>query len=539
MSLQYSSSLTNLTEINPSFDCGKLRIAYTGKNRNNTFISKESFERAVPTMFNCPVVANYNRDADELGSHDGEWIKNKNGEVEYVMVTQPVGVIPESAKWYWEDVTDSGEVHRYLCTDVLLWKRQEAYQKIKENGITKHSMEIEVVDGKMRDDYYEINDFIFTAFCLLGTAEPCFESSALFTFSAEEQEEFKEQYTQMLKELKELGSYSQKEEVSLKLKELLKQYSVSMEDVTFDVEGLSDEELEAKFAEVFDDGDGGDAGGEEEGGEEATGGEEAADGEETPTDDDAADNAADDDDDDDDDGSDEPDYDNEEDGGIGEGQIKKPEEFVLNSQMEENLCAAVRNIDVVEAEWGAYPRYCIADFDAEAQEVYFIDMEEFKLYGCKFAFDGDDISIDVENIVRKKYDIVDYVEGSGEQTFALSEIFAKFDEAYKAAMVDADKMAQLEKFKADVLDKQRKADEEALFAEFAEQLKDNERFAALRENASDYELDELRKELFALVGQMQFAAIKGDKPKAMPGIVFEDRPKNSAMRKLFAWKENQ
>lgn len=507
LSIQFDSSLTDIVEVNPSFDYGKLRIAYTGRNRNNTYISKESFERAVPSMFNCPVVANYMRETDEIGSHDGEWVKDKNGEVNYVMVTQPVGVVPESAHWYWEDVSDNGEAHRYLCTDVLLWKRQEAYQKIKENGVTKHSMEISVTDGKMRDDYYEIKDFIFTAFCLLGTAEPCFESAALFTFSEQEQENFKLEYTQMLNELKELGcSLNQEEkEVNVKLDELLKKYSVSMDDIEFEVEGLTDEELESKFIEVF--------------------------GNDDPVDDD-------DDDGEDDAPTDEIDHDNEEDGGIGEGQAKKPEEFVLDSQVKDALYAAVHGLGEIEDDWGSYPRYYIADYDVEAQEVYFMDLVDCKLYGCKFAQDGDDIVLDAENIIRKKYEIVDYVEGSGDQMFNLDEIMTSFKEAYDAKEdVNADEFERLQKFEADVLRERRENAEAELFAEFEDQLKGNESFEALRDKAGEYELDDLRKELFALIGQLQFT-VKAD-TKPTPGIVFEDKPKNSSMRKLFAWKDNE
>ena len=126
MVIEFSSSLSNIVEVNSSFNAAKLRIAYTGKNRNNTFISKESFERAIPTMYNCPIVANYMRESDEIGSHDGEFIKDKNGKTKYVNLTQPVGVIPESAQYSWETVDDNGVIHEYLCADVILWKRQEA-----------------------------------------------------------------------------------------------------------------------------------------------------------------------------------------------------------------------------------------------------------------------------------------------------------------------------------------------------------------------------------------------------------------------------
>ena len=38
----------------------------------------------------------------------------------------------------------------------------------------------------------------------------------------------------------------------MKFEELLAKYGKTVEEVTFEIEGLSDEELEAKFAEVFD-----------------------------------------------------------------------------------------------------------------------------------------------------------------------------------------------------------------------------------------------------------------------------------------------
>ena len=113
MKIEFSSALLDIAEVNSSFDIGKLRVAYTGKNRNNTFISKESFERAIPTMFNCPVVANYIREEEQIGSHDGEFVKDKDGNVKYVNITQPVGLVPESAQWNWENINDNGVIHQY------------------------------------------------------------------------------------------------------------------------------------------------------------------------------------------------------------------------------------------------------------------------------------------------------------------------------------------------------------------------------------------------------------------------------------------
>ena len=72
MSIVFSSGVRNLVERNSSFDSGVLRVAYTGKNRNNSFISKETFERCMPSIYNCPIVCNYDRESDTIGSHDME-----------------------------------------------------------------------------------------------------------------------------------------------------------------------------------------------------------------------------------------------------------------------------------------------------------------------------------------------------------------------------------------------------------------------------------------------------------------------------------
>jgi hypothetical protein len=201
MSIVFSSSFNKLTEFNSSFDTGVLRICYVGKNRNNSFISKETFERCIPSIYNCPIVCRYDREADEIGAHDMEIVKRDDGSIKLVNVTHPVGVIPESANYWFEEVEeDNGTIREYLYVDALLWKRQEAYEKIKEDGITDQSMEISIKEGRMKDGVYVIDRLEFTAFCLLGTVKPCYESAALMTFS---QEDFKAQLDEMMRDFKD------------------------------------------------------------------------------------------------------------------------------------------------------------------------------------------------------------------------------------------------------------------------------------------------------------------------------------------------
>lgn len=198
MKLQFNSKLIDITECNSSFDTGVLYIAYHGDNRNKSNISKDVFEKCAPTMYNVPVVAHYIREDDMIGGHDVEIVR-KGGTPTLVAMTHPVGVVPESANYWWETVTEEdGEEHEYLCADVLLWKRQEAYSTIKENGITSESMEITVKSGRIQNGVYQIEDFQFTAFCLLGNCEPCFESASLATFSSDA---FMAEFNSMLSDL--------------------------------------------------------------------------------------------------------------------------------------------------------------------------------------------------------------------------------------------------------------------------------------------------------------------------------------------------
>ena len=203
MRIVFSSAISDWTERNSSFDSGVLRVAYTGRNRNNSFISKETFERCIQSIYNCPIVCRYDRDSDEIGAHDMELVEDADGSLKIVNITQPVGVIPESAKYWWEEIEDDSGLHEYLCVEALIWKRQEAYQKIKDDGITSESMEISIKEGEMVDGVYVIKRFEFTAFCLLGTAEPCFESASLETFSYDG---FKEKLADMMQDLKETFS---------------------------------------------------------------------------------------------------------------------------------------------------------------------------------------------------------------------------------------------------------------------------------------------------------------------------------------------
>ncbi len=489
LKMTYASSLTNLCEINSSFDTGILRICYTGENRNGSAISKSVLEKCVPTLFNCPIVCNYDRESDTLGGHDMEIVRESDGGLRLVNSTQPIGVIAESSNIWFEDFEEEdGTVHEYLCAEVLLWKRQEAYKKIKADGITAHSMEITVKKGKKTDGIYHITDFEFTAFCLLGV-EPCYEGAALETFS---KADFKEQLSEMMQDLKETfalinhsdevdnthpqNSMEGGEKALDKKMELVAKYGIDINTLDFSIEDLSVEELEAKFAAMAQ----------------------------------------------------EPEQESEDE--IGEPHN---EEFELTNNILTEIRMAI-SAEKVQCDWGEFSRYLYADCDLDTHEVYVWDELDWLLYGFNYTLDGDKVVVDFESKKRMKYAIVAFDEG--EQTSPFVSVFemmskkiedcsgyeAKFNEASENIASMETELAELRNFKMDVEKEAAKAERDEVFAQF-EDLAGVEAFEALRENCEEFELDVLEDKCFAIRGRVGTPAkFSADQKKTT--IVKVDKP---------------
>ena len=461
--MTYSSSLSSLCEINSSFDTGILRIAYTGKNRNGSSISKNVFESCIETMYNCPIVCNYDRETDSIGGHDMELVSGKDGDLKIVNCTMPIGVIPESSKYFWEIVDeDDGAQHEYLCAEVLIWKRQEAYQKIKNDGITKHSMELTIRDGEMKDGVFEIYDFEFTAFCLLGDDhEPCFESSAMGLFTLDS---LKVQMEEMMSELKETYSLiSPRNEVDDKFDipteggekvldekiALVAEYGYEVEALEFSIEDMTVEELREKFEEMK------------------------------------------------------------------ASLVVEPEveKFELNTQVCDEIRYAVET-EMIERPWGKMPRYSVVDFDAESMMVYCFDADDhWKLYGFSFSKNGDNVVVDFESKKRMKFAIVDFDEGEQDMPFdkVFEDISAQYSandtqwsEKYQTASDTIETMnnelGSLRQFKADTEAAAAEVAREEIFAQF-EDLAGVEEFEALRENCAEFELEALEEKCYAIRGR--------------------------------------
>lgn len=467
LNITYASSLTKFSEVNSSFDSGVLRVAYHGKNRNKTFISKEAFEKAIPSIYNCPVVCNYDRETNSIGAHDVDIVSSEKG-MKIVNITQPVGLIPESASYWWETVTEeNGEQHEYLYITVLIWKRQEAYAKIKENGITDESMEITVKSGSMKDDYYCIDNFEFTAFCLLESAEPCFESASLSLYSVNT---FRDEYTKMMNDFKECFSqvntstegdintdnnvedFSKGGESALDKTKLLEEYGVTVDSLDFSIEELSVEELREKLDEM-----------------------------------------------------------------------KNKNDFSLTaSQLTDEIWTSLESVKYTDPYRGECRKYFYCDHNPDRNEVYCYDGEDdWKLYGFKYSMNGDHVVIDFDSKTRKKLDYIDFDEGDTGFTYGrvfelikedvikfkdneISEIKADLESKYNKATEDIanleSELSTLREYKITKENEEREANIANVFNDF-NYLAGVEAFDKLCEDHANMTIAEIESKCYEIKGR--------------------------------------
>ena len=163
--------------VNPSFHMGSARIFAIDSVANNVKFSQESTMNALPTLKNFPIVALYKDDEQNFGDH--EIVRDVDG-IRYG--TYPIGMIPESAEQWIEEVQTEEGVKQYLCSDILLWKRQKKeFQLIKSQGTFSVSMEVGMVDYEFNaNKVCNVNEFYFTAIAVLGNGvKPAFKEACL------------------------------------------------------------------------------------------------------------------------------------------------------------------------------------------------------------------------------------------------------------------------------------------------------------------------------------------------------------------------
>ena len=212
---------SSIKKLNPQFSLCDVLVCYHGDNRNMTSLPKKVIENNLYSIYGIPIVGEWiykldGTDEKSWGSHGGRIILDDKG-IHFEQTTKPFGFVSKEAvdNAFWVTITekDGYTKNEYLkLSGCILWTdRYEESKTILDENFGQ-SMEIEFKKGHYRDDhYYEAEEFIFSALCILGTdCEPCFESACIGRHY--ELDSFKKEFSLMLDEYRKSTTKPNKEE---------------------------------------------------------------------------------------------------------------------------------------------------------------------------------------------------------------------------------------------------------------------------------------------------------------------------------------
>ena len=507
ISLLSNLKFSSFEKLNENFLKAKCYVLSLGKNANKSHFSKENVDRAYPSLAYAPVIGHLMVDDNgvyHLGGHDYHLDMN---DLKLKSQCVPFGVAVPSESPVYEDVTEeNGNVSTYLTCEVIIWigRYPELADAFYSDSVfTNQSMEIFYSNSApLKDDptYTDIIDFSFDALCMLQKSDddkfnvtPCFPSASIvpITYSID-----KNEFSSLMGELKEeLSLYFSKNnsdekggKVNLDEKlEILQKFNKTIEDLDFSIDDMSVEDLSAKMEELF--------------------------GEKEP----------------------------------------KAEPIAFSATYNEKRQALQNALDpiVVKDAEGNYVEetyFYIEDF---SDEYVFVEKDHWTAndYDCKygrFAYTFDEatrtatISSEFEEMVKVWLTLdekakVDEERANYETKY--SDLEKEFSD-YKAehSFLDSEFNA-LKEYKENKEVEERKCAEDALFADYEETIGETEEFKSLKEKASEFSLDALKKECLCIVGMYSMTnktkeTNKSDSLKfSLEPETSEDEPYGGLMKK--------
>jgi hypothetical protein len=254
----------------------KLKVCHTKTNLNGSHISEANMQKAMPTLKYRPILAHIHELKDgtkDFYAHNMEIVENEDGEAEINYIEKQVGCFTADEPWLeYDKERDKDYVMAYA---VIPEGYTDAADIIRRKNGTKVSCELVINElaYNAKEKYLDLTDFYFGGCTLLGVDEEGNEIGEGMLGSRADISDFchKEptfNYQDKLIETLEklnftLESLNKEKNVEDKggegdmdkLNELLAKYCKTVEEIPFAVEGLSDEELEAKFEEEFENAD--------------------------------------------------------------------------------------------------------------------------------------------------------------------------------------------------------------------------------------------------------------------------------------------
>lgn len=460
-----------------------VRVCHTLLNRNGSFISEENMKKAMPSLMEYTPLLGYIHQLDDgtydFHSHDFDIVEDEDGNETIVYKESQIGTftVDEPYLEYDEKMDKT-----YVMARVAIPKEYtKAAEIIQRKGGTKVSCELEIESFvyNAKERYLELIDFSFIGCTCLGSDKDGTEIGEgmlgsrldIEDFSSENNSVFNhiEYENKLIETLDKLNTTLSNFNINEKSKEggqgmdkkfeeLLEKYSKTKDDIDLDYSEMTEEELEAKFEELF---------GEDTSSDDtvSTSTDEGDDTDEGNSDDDSNDDAEGDDD---------------------------SEETVIN-EFSNSCSKTVRELENGNKEiafelshsdirWALYN--LIAQFEELDNTWYYIEDVydthfvfsnwDGDIYGCNYVKDGDNVSLDGE-----RYKLYRELLTESEK--------AELDSMRSNYSVLQEKLNKYEKAEND-------AKKEAIFADesYANYLETDE-FKSLIEDKDKYSVEELKE----------------------------------------------
>ena len=492
-----------------------LQACHTELNKNASFIDENTMNKALASFANRPILGYIHQ------LEDGSWnfmdhrmeLQEDGDDVRIEYLESPIGVIPESCNAHL--AYDEEKDKTYVVVNGYLYDDygNRAVDIIKNNG-GEVAVSIEIAVNSMsynaKENYLNIEDFTFLGVTCLGktpdgtVVNPGMEGAnlKLDNFSAKQNSMFSDKLLETLEKINyTLESFNKNtvedkggERDMDKFKELLEKYGKTEDDITFDVKGLTDEELESKFAETF--------------GEPTEPTEEPTEPTEEPVVEETTPDVSD------------------------EGGAVEPDALEVEMANEKKRrCELKYELSHDDIRGALYnliepneDGYCTAwIMEVYDDKFIYMDYSECKYYRQKYSVDGDNVALD------------------GERVEIFSEWLTKEEKDALEALKS--EYAELKSFKEtyDVAELKAKKDEVLSNAEY-ECLADNEEFNTLVSEAEKYSVEEIKVKadlIFAahIKSTMEFGTKTEDKKVKTLGLNFNKKEtKKSPYGNLFSEK---
>lgn len=243
----------------------RVQMNFVGDNLNGSRIEMKAQKNALSSSKFRPLLAYIHEVDGEPQFYGHNMHQDENGEIVYD--EQPVGVIAEAAHIEHDDEYDMD----YAVALGYIWEEyNKASYILERDGKCSVSVELSIrsLSYNAEEKILVLDDFFYSGCTILGKNEDGEEVSpampgsniTLADFSVKDEPKFQENdklIETLEKLISSLDNINTKEfeeggqDQVNKFEMLLEQYGKTVEDITFEYEGLSDEELENAFATAF------------------------------------------------------------------------------------------------------------------------------------------------------------------------------------------------------------------------------------------------------------------------------------------------